>query len=72
MLPILLLEIFYKMLWLILVAYPLWSKGELKGSPAEGIFIVFAPVILVIFIIPWGYVFRTYVYQSKPKAVVVP
>ena len=70
MLPILLLEIFYKVLWLILVAYPLWSKGALEGSPAEGIFTVFAPVILVVFIIPWGYVFRTYIYQPKPKAVV--
>src|ERR1700693_2329661 len=37
MLPIVLLEIFYKVLWLILVAYPLWSKGRLAGSPAEGI-----------------------------------
>ena len=37
MLPIVLLEIFYKVLWLILVAYPLWSKGKLTGSPAEGI-----------------------------------
>jgi len=36
MLPIVLLEIFYKVLWLILVAYPLWSKGTLAGSPAEG------------------------------------
>jgi hypothetical protein len=68
MLPMLLLEIFYKILWLILVAYPLWSKGALEGSPAEGIFNVFAPVILVVFIIPWGYVFRTYIYQSKSKA----
>jgi hypothetical protein len=37
MLPIVLLEIFYKLLWLILVAYPLWSKGTLAGSPAEEI-----------------------------------
>ena len=37
MLPILLLEIFYKVLWLILVAYPLWSQGKLAGSPAEDI-----------------------------------
>src|SRR3984957_9682650 len=34
MLPILLLEIFYKVLWLVLVAYPLWSKEELADSPA--------------------------------------
>jgi hypothetical protein len=37
MLPILLLEIFYKVLWLIIVAYPLWSNGKLEGSPAEDI-----------------------------------
>ena len=36
MLPILLLEIFYNVLWLVIVAYPLWSKGQLVGSPAEG------------------------------------
>jgi len=36
MLPILLLEIFYKVLWLILVAYPLWSADTLAGSSAEG------------------------------------
>src|SRR3984893_6003358 len=36
MLPILLLEIFYNVLWLVIVAYPLWSKGQLMGSPAEG------------------------------------
>jgi hypothetical protein len=61
MLPILLLEIFYKILWLILVAYPLWSKDSLAGSSAEGITMVFIPVILVAFIIPWGYVYKNYV-----------
>ncbi|NOT87500.1 MAG: hypothetical protein HOP03_04895 [Lysobacter sp.] len=60
MLPILLLEIFYKVLWLLLVAYPLWSKGMLAGSPAEGITEVFFPVFLVFLIIPWGYVFKQY------------
>jgi hypothetical protein len=28
MLPIILLEIFYKVLWLILLAYPLWFQGH--------------------------------------------
>src|SRR6266478_5594927 len=37
MLPIILLEIFYKVLWLIIVAYPLWTKGALAGSPADDI-----------------------------------
>ncbi len=60
MLPILLLEIFYKALWLLIVAYPLWSTGRLVGSPAEGINTVFFPVFLVALIIPWGYVFKHY------------
>jgi hypothetical protein len=60
MLPILLLEIFYKSLWLLLVAYPLWATGTLAGSTAEGITTVFFPVFLVVLIIPWGYVFKQY------------
>src|SRR5271155_4406818 len=35
LLPIVLLEIFYKLLWLVLVAYPLWSSGTLAGSSAQ-------------------------------------
>lgn len=61
MLPILLLEIFYKSMWLILVAYPLWRTGALVGSPAEGMSYVFIPIVIVYLIMPWGYVFKTYV-----------
>lgn len=60
MLPILLLEIFYKSMWLVLVAYPLWRAGTLAGSPAEGMFQVFIPIVIVYLIIPWGYVFKSY------------
>jgi hypothetical protein len=67
MLPILLLEIFYKVLWLIIVAYPLWSKGTLEGSPADAIASPFLWVILPIVAVPWGYVFTNYFYKS-PKA----
>ncbi|MGB8064109.1 MAG: hypothetical protein WCF26_19615 [Candidatus Sulfotelmatobacter sp.] len=67
MLPIVLLEIFYKVLWLILVAYPLWSKGTLAGSPAEDITSQFLWVILPIVAVPWGYVFENYFYKAKKK-----
>jgi len=71
MIPILLLEIFYKSMWLLLVAYPLWRVGKLAGSPAEGETYVFLPVVVVILIIPWGYVFKTYVVNlaawQRPK-----
>lgn len=36
MLPILFLEVFYKVLWLGVVAYPLWSAGKLAGSRRRG------------------------------------
>jgi hypothetical protein len=65
MLPILLLEIFYKVLWLLIVAYPLWSKGKLAGSPAEDITSGFLWVVLPIVAVPWGYVFVNYIYKQR-------
>jgi hypothetical protein len=65
MLPMVLLEIFYKVLWLIIVAYPLWSTGRLAGSAAEGTTTSFLWVILPIAVVPWGYVFANYVYRPK-------
>jgi hypothetical protein len=61
MLPILLTEIFYKVLWLIIVAYPLWSAGTLASSPAESMTSAFLWVLLPIVAVPWGYVIRTYI-----------
>jgi hypothetical protein len=60
MLPILLLEIFYKVMWLAMVAYPLWSRGELAGSSVEGMADAFLWVILAIVAVPWGHVAREY------------
>ncbi len=73
MLPIVLLEIFYKLLWLGIVAYPLWANGALWGSPAEQVAIPFLWVPLPIIATPWGYAFRKYVYEPKGKlAAAVP
>ncbi len=65
MLPIILLEILYKVIWLLVVAYPLWSVGQLEGSDAEGLFLPFVWVILPIVAVPWKYVVRKYIYNSK-------
>ncbi len=65
MLPIMLLEIFYKTLWLILVAYPLWSQGKLAGSPAENTAIPFLWVVLPIVAVPWFNVLAAYVYDPR-------
>jgi hypothetical protein len=67
MLPVVLLEIFYKLLWLLLVAYPLWSHGTLAGSPAEEITSEFLWVLLPIVATPWGYVFKNYIYDPRSR-----
>lgn len=59
--PLVLFEIAYKIIWLAVAAYPLWAMNQLAGSPAEGIALSFVPVILPILVMPWGYVWRTYV-----------
>ena len=68
-LPIVLFEILYKIIWLIIVAHPLWSTNQLAGSPAEGMAHAFAWVILPILAMPWSYAFRTYVWPSKKNRI---
>ena len=64
-LPLVIFEIIYKIIWLAVVAYPLWSANQLAGSPAEEMTHAFLWVILPIVAMPWGYAFRTYVWPSK-------
>jgi hypothetical protein len=64
-LPVVMFEIFYKLIWLVIVAYPLWSTHRLAGSPAEEMTYAFVWVVLPIVAMPWAYAFRTYVWPSK-------
>ncbi|MBI5371020.1 MAG: hypothetical protein HZA79_03220 [Sphingobacteriales bacterium] len=65
MLPIVIFEIIYKTAWLLIVAYPLWIRGELAGSPVEGMARVFIWVLFPIAAMPWRYFFRTYIRSKK-------
>jgi hypothetical protein len=69
MLPIILLEIAYKGLWLILVAFPQWSNGTLAGSPDEYQSNVFAGIIVPIIAVPWAYVLSTFVLRDRKPTV---
>ena len=68
-LPIVMFDIVYKIIWLVIVAYPLWSTGQLAGSPAEGMTRAFVWVILPIVAMPWAYAFRTYVWPSRKNRI---
>ena len=60
MLPLMVFMVVYKSLWLLVVAYPLWSTGQLAGSNAEGMTRVFLIVPVAIIAIPWRYFVQTY------------
>lgn len=64
-LPIMIFMIFYKSLWLIVVAYPSWRAGALAGSPAEEMAGVFLMIPLPIIAVPWIYVFQNFVLKAK-------
>jgi hypothetical protein len=66
MIPILLLEIVYKSIWLILVALPLLQAENLSNESTDGMIFPFAFVILPIIAVPWGYVLKTYLIIKKP------
>ncbi|MDB5141318.1 MAG: hypothetical protein JWQ66_31 [Mucilaginibacter sp.] len=65
MLPIVLFEIIYKTAWLIVIAYPLYQRNELTGTPAEVMAHNFMLVILPIVAMPWRYFFRTYIVAKR-------
>ena len=65
MLPLLMFELAWKAIWLIAYGVPQWSAGQYPPTFAEDSFnIAFGAVLL--FIIPWGYVWRRFV--KRPGA----
>ncbi len=60
MLPVLLFEVAWKLLWLGVIAVPLWSQNKLEGATLDqtGRILWVVPIIAVV---PWRYVFAQYV-----------
>ncbi|WP_038487870.1 hypothetical protein [Collimonas arenae] len=66
MLPVLLWELAWKSIWLIVVAAPLWSSGQMDDATlAMAITILW--VVIVPFVIPWRYVFVHYVQKRGDR-----
>lgn len=68
MLPIMLFMIAYKLLWLAVVAWPLWRVHALAGTPAGEMARAFAWLPLPLVAVPWGYVLRTFVLPARRAA----
>jgi hypothetical protein len=61
MLPVLFMQLFYKSVWLLAVALPLWSSGQWNASAAGLFKVMVMGLIADLLVIPWPYVFANYV-----------
>jgi hypothetical protein len=59
LLPVLLFETMWKVLWLGLVALPHAIAGDMSSAMTE-ILVNFSPEVVIIAVTPWDYVWRTY------------
>ena len=60
LLPVLVLETLWKLLWLGTVALPRALSGDLDGLYAEAV-VTCSLVVVIIAVVPWGHVWRAYV-----------
>jgi hypothetical protein len=61
MLPLLLFELFWKSLWLIVVAWPTWAAHQMDEATSQTVFACGMGVVIFPLAIPWGYVWKHYV-----------
>ncbi len=66
MLPLLLFESAWKLIWLAVVALPLWTAGQLDAATAEKASSV-GWVVIILAVIPWRLVLNRYVLQRGDR-----
>ena len=64
MLPLLLFELLWKVIWLTAIALPAWSAGRLDAETMRTVTDCLVGIVLCPLVIPWGYVWANYV--KKP------
>ena len=66
MLPVLIFELGWKTIWLVRVALPAWLQGPMDPETLRTFYQCIGVVVLL-FLIPWGHVWRTYIAaRSEP------
>ena len=61
MLPLLLFELLWKIIWVLAYGLPLWYTQRLALDARDILINCLVGVVLVPLVIPWGYVFKQYV-----------
>lgn len=67
-LPLMLFTLGYKTVFLAVVAVPLWVAGTMEGSSVQPVAESFLALPLLALVVPWAYVWRTYVRGAQPVA----
>jgi hypothetical protein len=67
MLPLLLFEFAWKLIWMLCFGLGQWSSGHVPPTFGEDFFAIGFGVILMPLVIPWGYVWRHYVRASGDR-----
>ncbi|MFB9242797.1 hypothetical protein IV454_21030 [Massilia antarctica] len=61
MLPLLIFELVWKIIWVVAFALPMWMGPGLDMYAAETLFACMLGIVLVPLVLPWGYIAREYV-----------
>ena len=67
MLPLLMFEFVWKTIWLFDYGLPQWSSGQLPPSFTGDFQAIAGGVILMLVVIPWGYVYRHYLKRPADR-----
>ena len=66
MLPVLMFELMWKAIWMVSYGLPQWSSGQQPPTFAED-FVNIGTGAILLFVIPWGYVWRHYVKRPSER-----
>jgi hypothetical protein len=61
MLPLLLFELLWKLIWVVASALAMWLGPGLDQYASDTLFATLMGVVLVPIVLPWGYVFEHYI-----------
>lgn len=70
MLPILMFELLWKLIWVVAFALRMWLATGLDEYAAQTLFACLMGVVLVPIVMPWGYVFKHYVRSTGEPWIV--
>ena len=67
MIPLLIFEFAWKLLWLLVVWLPLRLANNVDPDTADNVFSMVLGVVLVPLVLPWGYVWKNYVMMPADR-----